>query len=304
MSDFRPEINRLQDKNTKDDLINILADRLEERAKSVNPITEAMFERIAPDTQPIVYARKSENYSENLKPVAKNATALKHLLHEQVGRPRSERVLTLKKQDFAECIVAVDAYDDGHERGPGIHVPTTLPMTAEGFQTEPPTRTIAADSPFEAIVELDEDYHSLLSRWMKNHPDHVDGSCAVYVLDCTPATGDQEDDRIRSLRSTVITKLEHGVKQSELEPTGQAAEALNKDNRIYYVGSTTDLEKRIQEHDTGTAVSGVDFTQVLPPTALVEVQGCESVREARQKEGQRAREINNLENSFAYSDEM
>ncbi|MFC7216009.1 GIY-YIG nuclease family protein [Saliphagus sp. GCM10025334] len=304
MSDFRPEINRLQDEYSKADLVDKLADRLGERATSVNPVTEAMFERIAPGTQPIMYTRKSENYSENLKPVAKNATALKHLLHEQVGRPRSERVLTLKKQDFAECIVAVDAYDDGHERGPGIHVPTTLPMTAEGFQTEPPTRTVVTDSPFETIVELDEDYQSRLSQWMKNHPDRADGSCAVYVLDCTPPVGDQEDDRIRSLRSTVTTKLEHGIKQSELEPTGQAAEALNKDNRIYYIGSTTDLGKRIQEHCIGTAVSGVDFTQVLPPTALVEVQGYKSVDEARRKEGQRAREINSLENAFAYSDVM
>lgn len=152
MADFRQQINRLQDEHSKNELVGLLAEKVDERVTSVNPTTEAIFDRIAPDSEPHAFAVQSEDYSEELQPVAKNAIALKLLLHQQVGRPLHNKVLTLKKQDFAECITAVDAHDNGHKRDFGIHTPTTLPQDVEEFIDQPPDRSSTPESIFDPLV--------------------------------------------------------------------------------------------------------------------------------------------------------
>jgi hypothetical protein len=148
---LRDEIEKALATHSKDQLIDALAEKLEKRATSVHPLIEAMFDRIAPKHQPIEYARKADGHREDSKRVAMKSTALKILLHEQIGRPLYMRVLTLKKRDFAECILAVDAYDEGIEQAPGIHVPTTLPFGIDEFILDPPTRTQPSASPFNTI---------------------------------------------------------------------------------------------------------------------------------------------------------
>ena len=91
MADFRDKILEFQESNISE-LQDILEKETGERPTSVNPLTDVMFRRIAPEENPMEFARKSSYYSDELQPVAKNAVALKHLLHEQVGRPLHNRV--------------------------------------------------------------------------------------------------------------------------------------------------------------------------------------------------------------------
>lgn len=302
MADFRNQIDTLQVNNRKDELIDILSDKLDGRTTSVNPLTEAMFERIAPNHYPTAYAQKSENYAEDWKPVKKNATALKFLLHEQVGRPLYERVLTLKKQDFAECITAIDAYEKGQERGAGEHVPTTLPDEADNFVNEPPRRERFTSSPFDTIVELTGEYQEEVLQWLHQNSDAGSSSYFVYVLNCTPDIGEDESEKVRNLRCATETKITSGI--SDLDVKERAAKALNNNKQIYYVGSTNNITERLRQHDIGTSASGVNFTMNFGPKQLVEVQTCNSRSAAENLEGERARELDNCEELFAYSDEM
>ncbi|WP_115864773.1 GIY-YIG nuclease family protein [Halorussus litoreus] len=302
MADFRDQIGRLHTNNRKDELIDILSDKLGEKTTSVNPLTEAMFERIAPNYSPRDYAQESENYAEDWKPVKKNATALKFLLHKQVGRPLYERVLTLKKRDFAECITAIDAYESGQKRGTGEHIPTSLPDEADDFVSDPPRRKRSTSSSFDTIVELTGDYQKEVAQWLDQNSNGGSSPYFVYVLDCTPDTGENESEKVRNLRCAVETKITSGI--SRLDVKERAAKALNDDQHIYYVGSTNNITDRLRQHDIGTAASGVDFTTNFSPKQLVEIQTCSSRSTAESLEGERARELDDREGLFAYSDEM
>jgi predicted GIY-YIG superfamily endonuclease len=296
MADFRKEINRLQENNDKAGLIDALTERLGEETTSVNPLTTAMFEELRPETSPVEYARQSEYYTPDTSRVATNAIALKILLHEQVGRPLYEPVERLVKQDLAECIVAIDASRDGVESGRGVHTPTTLPENVTGFVDEPPDRADMIASPFNNIADLDTAQPAL-------ELDVPEASHYVYVLDCTPSLND-EPGQIWDRRRAVKTKIDAGIPLTRLEPKERATHALNTQDRVYYVGSTSDPIKRIQEHMSGTDKSGVNFTNSLPPQAVVEITTCDSRQAAEATEGTRASEIDRQDGLFAYSDEM
>lgn len=300
MTDFRDEIDRLQNEHTKANLIDALAKRLGERTTSVNPLTVAMFNELRPGTRPIEFARRSEGYSEETSRVATRAIALKILLHEQVGRPLYEPVERLSKQDFAECIVAVDAFSEGFDHGMGLHTPTTLPRDVSGFVDEPPDRYQTPDSPFNIAIDPEP---GSITEQIDAQFDTADSPYCVYVLDCTPPI-DNEPAKIWDRRRAVQTKIEAGISLSELEPKEQATHALNQSKRVYYAGSTNDIVKRVREHVSGTDKSGVNFTNTLSPRALVEVQSADSNTHAESIEGTLARELNQKESLFAYSDEM
>ncbi len=300
MADFREKINQLQNEHTKAGLIDALAERLDEGTTSVNPLTTAMFAELRPGTQPVEYARKSEDYSEETSRVATRAIALKILLHEQVGRPLYEPVETLVKQDFAECIAAVDAFREGFDQGMGLHTPTTLPLDVTGFVDDPPDRSQTTDSPFDIVADLESGSGT---QQVEAQFNTADSPYFVYVLDCTPPVND-EPAKIWDRRRAVQTKIEAGISLSELEPKEQATHALNQNKRVYYVGSTDDITKRIREHLSGTDKSGVNFTNTLPPRALIKVQSCDSRTRAESLEGTFARELTGKEGLFAYSDEM
>ena len=300
MADFREEIHRLQNEQTKSELIDALAERLGERVTSVNPLTEAMFAKIRPDTHPVKYARESGSYSGDNSRVAMNATALKILLHKQVGRPLYEPVESLVKQDFAECIAAVDAFQKGIEHGLGAHTPTTLPLNVDGFVDEPPDRSRTPNSPVEVIVDLESETGI---QQVDAQFNTADSSYFVYVLDCTPPIRD-EPPKIWDRRRAVQTKIDAGASLPELEPKEQATQALNQNKRVYYVGSTNDIATRVREHLSGTDKSGVNFTNTLPPRALVKVQNCDLRARAESLEGALAEELTSKDGLYAYSDEM
>lgn len=300
MADFREKINRLQNEHTKAELIDALAERLGERTTSVNPLTTAMFSELRPGTRPIEYARRSEDYSKDTSRVATRAIALKILLHEQVGRPLYEPVERLVKQDFAESIAAVDAHREGFDQGMGLHTPTTLPLDMAEFVDNPPERSQTPDSPFEIRADLESD------SWIQQIESQFETTASpgiVYVLDCTPPI-DNEPAKMWDRRRAVQTNIEAGVSLSELDPKEQATHALNQSKRVYYVGSTNNIRKRVREHLSGTDKSGVNFTNTLPPRFLVKLQSCDSQKHAKSLEGALAKEITQKEGLFAYSDEM
>lgn len=300
MADFREQINQLQNDHTKGKLIDTLAEKLGKRTTSVNPLTTAMFAELRPGTRPVEYARRSQYYSEDDSRVATNATALKMLLHEQVGRRLYEPVESLVKQDFAECIAAVDAFHEEHDQGMGIHTPTTLPLNLNEFVDDPPDRSRTPDSPFNIVADLES---TTGTQQIDAQVSTTDTPYFVYVLDCTPPA-DDEPAKIWDRRRAVKTKIEAGISHLELEPKEQAVHALNQNKRVYYVGSTNDVSKRVTEHVSGTDKSGVNFTNTLPPQALVKTRGCESRTQAESLEGTVARELSEREWLFAYSDEM
>ncbi|RDZ54588.1 hypothetical protein C5C07_03430 [Haloferax sp. Atlit-4N] len=299
MSDFRNEINEVLDENTKAELKDALADRFGERTTSVNPLTKAMFAELRSGTRPVEYARESDYYSDEMSRVAKNATALKRLLHEQVGRPLYEPVERLRKRDFAECVVAVDAFHEGREYGIGLHTPTTLPLAVSEFVGEPPERSQTPDSAFKVTADLES---STSVQEFDSKFSSMDSPYYVYVLDCTPAI-DNEPAKIWDRRRAVQTKVESGVSTATLEPKEQAVHELNQGNRVYYVGSTNNVVKRVREHLTGADKSGVNFTNTLPPRTVVKIKECDSRDSAKSLEGELARQISRKENLFAYSDE-
>lgn len=296
MADFREKINRLQNEHSEPGLKDALAERLGERPTSVNPLTTAMFSELRPGTEPVEYARRSDDYSKETSRVATRAIALKRLLHEQVGRPLYEPVERLVKQDFAECIAAVDAFHDGRDKGMGVHTPTTLPLEVDEFVDAPPDRSQTPESPFHITADLN-------STSGNQQIDTADAPYFVYVLDCTPPV-DDEPAKIWDRRRAVQTKIEAGVSQSELNLKERATHALNQNNRVYYVGSTNDVANRVREHLSGTDKSGVNFTNTFPPQALVKVQGCDSRAHAESLEGALAGKLTSREKLFAYSDEM
>lgn len=304
MADYRDQITQLQDEHTKDELVDELAARLSTRATSVNPVTEAMFATIAPAADPIEYARRADGYTDDLRPVAKNATALKMLLHERVGRPCHDRILRLTKGDFAECIVAVDTDECGSEREYGDHRPTTLSKDADRALDTAPDRSATLAPPFEPLVDLAGNARERVADWLDETPARAAGEYAVYTLDCTPATGDEEPRKIRQLRRTVKMNDDAESRPRSMTPREQAARALNDSKRLYYVGSTCKLPRRVHEHVIGTAASGVNFTTTFPPQHLVQVEGCTSQSAARHREGRRARKLTQQDGVFAFSDEL
>lgn len=299
MGDFRPQIDQLKSNYTKPELIDALADRLGERTTSVNPLTEAMFAELRPERKPREYARRSDNYSGEMSRVATNATALKLLLHEQVGRPLYEPVERLTKQDFAECIAAVDAYNDGLESGMGVHTPTALPLDVDAFIEAPPDRSSTPESPFESILDLQPDDDN---QDIGTFDEFADSPSYVYVFDCTPPV-DDEPWKSWDRRRAVQTKIEAGRSPTEFTPKDRAAHALNQGGRIYYVGSTGDIVSRIQEHLSGADKSAVSFTNTFPPQMLVKIEGLGSRSEAEQIEGTVASELSSSSDHYAYSDE-
>lgn len=311
MADFRERINELENNRNEEQLQQELTEKLrvESVPTSVNPLAKGMFNRIAPDHDPLEYARKSEYYTDELKPVAKRATGLKHLLHEQIGRPLYERIIFRRKKerlrDYSECIVAIEASDDGYPRAPDEHFPTTLPIGIDTFSPAP-ERSHQIASPFETIADLVSGYQQQMADWMNQHPEVANSLFFVYVLDCTPDVGSAEPTTVRQLRGAAQTKLEHGDRG--LDYKERAAAALNDGNRIYYVGRIKspdkDVKERVQEHVEGAASSAVGFTTHFPPQNLVEIRGCSTDAEADRLEADKTRQINATEGLFAYSDKL
>jgi len=303
--DFRQEIQRLYDNNTKEGLKRKLAERTGADSSvltSVTPNTNELFRHILPRVNVFDYVHQRQENAEDWDDLRKRGTALRILLNRQIGRPKYERIGNLTNRDRAEFVMAAKAYDEGYDLASGAYMPTTLPIGAEQYWNNPPSRTTLPERHLDTIVNLEGEYESTLENWLKNNGDVRDAPYGVYVLDCTPATGMNEPNSIQSLRRDIQATVEFGA---DIDGSvKKAGTALNQDCRIYYVGMAENLNKRIAAHIAGAHKSATDYTNLFPPVSLCELWGCETENDAKNLEGNRADEINRMERAFAHSDEL
>ena len=303
MADFRNKLNQLQQEYTKDELIEQFAERTSDHATSYNPLTETMFDEIAPDHDPSDYAKRHEDFFNDLNPVEKNALALRLLLHEQIGSPHFDTRGQLTKLDYAECITAIDAYHNGVPRGRGEHVPTDLPMELDSL-VDVPNRSELTGGEIEPIEHFENNPEQAVIDWLERNPNISDSESYVYVLDCTPPVGNDEPGKVRYQRKVAQSKLEGGYTYQSLDPIEQAAIALNKNKSAYYVGMADNVTDRIRRHGAGSGHHGIRFTHVYRPRKILEIEACSSTSEAEMLEAERAREYDGDEDVFAYSENM
>jgi hypothetical protein len=72
-------------------------------------------------------------------------------------------------------------------------------------------------------------------------------------------------------------------RESGFNPPGWFREGLRAES-AYYVGYTNNVQKRIKEHLEGADAGGAYFTEVFPPTHLVEIHGFNTKSEAKEAE--------------------
>lgn len=303
MADFRNKIDRLQQEYTEDELIEQFAECTGESPTSYNPLTKAMFREISPDHSPDNFAKRHEDFSDDLNPVEKNALALRLLLHEQIGSPLFDTRGQLTKLDYAECITAIDAYHDGVPREREKHVSTDLPPEANSL-VDAPNRSEPAGGDQDPIARFDNDPEQAVLEWLERNPEISDAESYVYVFDCTPPAGDSEPGKVRYQRRVARSKLEGENTYQSLNPIEQAAVTLNEDKSVYYVGMADDVTERIRRHSAGSGHHGIRFTHVYRPRTVLEIEACSSTSEAKALEARRAREYNEEDGIFAYSENM
>lgn len=303
MADLREKISRLQSNHTKKELLDKFASRTGVRATSWNPFTKAVFNTIAPEHTRDGYARRHDDFSEGLNPVEKHALALRLLLHEQIGAPLFDTRGQLKKLDYAEAIAAIDAYQENVPRGRELHIPTELPMEVDSF-AEVSKRSHISKVKYEPVLEFHEIPEHESEEWIRRNIQNSQDPFHVYVLDCTPPIGDEEPAKITYQRRVAQSKMDAGSSYHSLSPIEKAAIALNENKLFYYVGMSNDVVDRIRRHNAGSGHHGNQFTHVYRPQRLIEIQGCSSTLEARNLEGERARELHAQDGIFVYSDNM
>lgn len=303
--DFREDIQDLYDNNTEDELQEKLGKRTGEdpsKLTSVTPNTNALFNHILPDEDPLEYVTQRRENAADWTDLHKRGTALLMLLNLQIGRPKYERIGKIRKPDRADFLMAAIAHGKEYELSNDAYMPTTLPIGAEQYWDDPPSRTTLPEQHLDTIAHVDERFESKLADWLSDNTDVRDADYGVYVLDCTPPTGLDEPESIRLLRRDVQATLEFG---DDIEGSiKKAGVALNENCRTYYVGMAENPADRVAAHIAGAHKSVTDMTNLFSPAVLCELHPCETEDDAEELEGERADEINNMDCAFAHSDQL
>lgn len=249
------------------------------------------FEQISPGENPRERLRRDfDNYSEEWvrekNEQAILATALKLLLHERVGRAKHNVVTSTTTRLLAQIVVAI-RIDSTRTGDDGSQCQDTELEEFLDLDSRP-THPFDDTFPFEKVPT------SEFESWVEQQRTPAEGKHGVYVLDCTPASGEDEDSRIRSLRREVY---QTGKIQ---KPKHKAAMSLNNGECVYYVGYTADLVDRMRRHAKGTSYSGVAFTALFKPREIVEVSWFDTETEGREYEKQRAEEVTESGGPYAY----
>lgn len=251
-----------------------------------NDFLEACYARIAPEEDPRTRARSHDDYSGDWRPKRVLATALRMLLADRGVRPPNTPLTSLGAESLAQIIVAIRLRDEG------VDTADAERTVAEPPEREaPPSPTFPDRLSFAGGIAEPE-----LREWLETHCAGRPDAFAVYVLDCTPPI-DGEPARVQTLRSRVADKREAGGALSKLE---QAAAAVTRGERVYYVGYTGDIVDRIARHVGGGAHGTAEFLHTFRPQTLVEVTPYDREHRARQREAERARELTVPGESFAY----
>lgn len=293
-NDIRRQVRELKSQN-KDQLKELLSQELDDAYN--RPITNSLrndfmlacFEQIVPEQEPFEKVRSHTNYSPSWSKKKQLATVLRMVLTEQVGHPEHDGVTSLNKTILAEIIVAIR-----HERGDEQNQNKESNQPVDVPDQDPPTESTFKDT-FPA-----EDFDSYaLYTWIVDRRSSNDGEHGVYVIDCTPSPDNDEDFRVESLRQKAHQKSNAGQSLTKLE---RAAQALNRGERIYYVGYASDIPKRVRQHVSGADSGGAKFTNIFYPQALVEVSWYQTETTARSKENRRAGELIVPGESFGYAE--
>ncbi|MBX0298149.1 hypothetical protein [Haloarcula nitratireducens] len=254
-----------------------------------NDLMTACFGQIEPKQGPFEKVQSHENYSPSWSNKKQLATALRMSLSERVDRPEHDGITSLNKQVIAELIVAIRQTDTStQDRDPKSEQSGTAPE-----------RTNVSDSPFDDTLPAADFDNYALYTWIVERRTTSAGEHGVYVLDCTPPIGEDEDFRVSSLRQDVSQKSNTGQSLTKIE---KAAAALNRGERLYYVGYASDVPTRIRQHVSGADSGGAKFTNLFSPQALVDVSWYQTEMTARSEERRRATELTVSGESFGYAE--
>lgn len=247
----------------------------------------ACFSEIAPEDSPRECLRRQfDGYSTEWEADVSEqhflATALKCLLHERVGRAKHNTIDTPTVLYLAQLIVALRTADEG--------------VVFDGKSNLEPAPTLESrpTHPFKPRFSFDQIETPSLEEWVRSQRSKTDGHYAVYVIDCTPQLGEEEDTRINELRAEVHAE---GVAS---KPREKGAQAVNNGECVYYVGYSDDVSKRMRRHAKGMTYGGAKFLSLFKPVELVEVTWHETEAAARKVEKRRAGELTEPGGPYAF----
>lgn len=251
-----------------------------------NDFLRACYTRIAPKEDPAERARSHPDYSESWREKRTLATALRMLLAARGVREPDTPLTTLDKAALAQIIVAIRLVDTDQHQGLEASV-----------EREPPERTIPPEPCFDERLHLNSDAtESEVESWIDAHHSGIELVHSVYVLDCTPPIN-EESNSLESLRARVAEKERTGDIFIKME---EAAAAVTRGERIYYVGYTNNVIDRVTRHVGGASYGSAKFTHTFRPQALVEVNWYDTEAVARNRERQRAQELIRPGKSYGY----
>ncbi|WP_135536374.1 GIY-YIG nuclease family protein [Halostella pelagica] len=212
------------------------------------------------------------------------ATALKCLLHERVGRAKHNTIGNPTIQYLAQLVVALRTADDGPVFGKASNL-----VPAPSLESRPA-------HPFEPGFSFDRIETHALEKWVRSWRSESDESYAVYVIDCTPQVGEDEDARARELRAEV--HAEGGVS----EPRHKGAQAVNNGECVYYVGHSDHVPERMRQHANGMTYGGAKFLSLFKPFEIVELTWQETKSQATKYEKRRADKLTKPGGPYAFSE--
>ncbi len=297
MHDREKAVQRLEAKykRNKDGLWELLDKELDGAYDGALPTNQnidfllACFTAIAPEDSPrdCLY-RQFDDYSAEWEANATDqqflATALKCLLHERVGRAKHNTIGNPTVQYLAQLVVALRTADEGP-----VFDETSNTATAPSLESRP-------SHPFEPGFSFDRIGTPALERWVRSQSGGSNKPYAVYVIDCTPQVGKNEDTRVRELRAEV--NAEGTVSDSK----EKGAQAVNNGECVYYVGHSDHVPERMRQHANGMTYGGAKFLSLFKPVELVEVTWHETKDRAREYEKQRAGELTEPGGPYAFSE--
>lgn len=210
------------------------------------------------------------------------ATALKCLLYERVGRAKHNTIGSPTVLYLAQLIVALRTADEGTVLNEG-----SIPVSAPVLESHP-------THPFEPGFSFGQIETPSLEEWVRSQQSEMDGHYAVYVIDCTPQLGEDEDPRVNELRAEV-----HAEEVSS-KPREKGAQAVNNGECVYYVGYSDNVPERMRRHAKGMTYGGAKFLSLFKPVELVEVTWHETEAAARKFEKRRAGELTEPGGPYAF----
>jgi predicted GIY-YIG superfamily endonuclease len=139
-----------------------------------------------------------------------------------------------------------------------------------------------------------------IREWLDESSENYQSKYAVYVLDCTPPSKEEQRTYLQNEIQRSRERIENSSKNNKHDLAKRdAAEA----DQVYYVGKANDVAERINRHFGGSAKGGSWFPHLFSPKLLVEVYWFETESEARAAESRIAEKVDQeKESRYVYQD--